>query len=172
MFLFHPVYLCHKYPGLSVKRAAKSWRHPLRKPTARAVPTAVKHQAASDDGRIRHTHMHAQSSRRLLLLFLIFFQHFSTFYLLSYLLNYRELIYLKISWASFEILIYRDLFYLSAETCCFLWKLRKLSMQMNWLQIPLNSFIKMLHFMLCCFDAPVAEQRAEQTTKETIFHSE
>uniref|UniRef100_H3C0U9 [histone H3]-trimethyl-L-lysine(9) demethylase n=1 Tax=Tetraodon nigroviridis TaxID=99883 RepID=H3C0U9_TETNG len=38
-----------KYPGLSVKRATKSWRHPLRKPTARAVPTAVKQQAASDD---------------------------------------------------------------------------------------------------------------------------
>uniref|UniRef100_A0A7N6B7V6 Lysine-specific demethylase 4B n=1 Tax=Anabas testudineus TaxID=64144 RepID=A0A7N6B7V6_ANATE len=27
----------------------KSWRHPLRKPTARAVPTAVKQQATSDD---------------------------------------------------------------------------------------------------------------------------
>lgn len=64
MPLFHPVYLCHKYPGLSVKRAAKSWRHPLRKPTARAVPTAVKQQAASDDGRITHTRMHAQSSCR------------------------------------------------------------------------------------------------------------
>uniref|UniRef100_H2SD78 Lysine-specific demethylase 4B n=1 Tax=Takifugu rubripes TaxID=31033 RepID=H2SD78_TAKRU len=38
-----------KYPGLSLKRATKSWRHPLRKPTARAVPTAVKQQAASDD---------------------------------------------------------------------------------------------------------------------------
>nr|XP_046268332.1 lysine-specific demethylase 4C isoform X2 [Scatophagus argus] len=37
------------YPALSVKRTAKSWRHPLRKPTARAVPTAVKQQAASDD---------------------------------------------------------------------------------------------------------------------------
>lgn len=34
-----------------MKRATKSWRHPLRKPTARAVPTAVKQQAASDDGR-------------------------------------------------------------------------------------------------------------------------
>uniref|UniRef100_H3CEP1 [histone H3]-trimethyl-L-lysine(9) demethylase n=1 Tax=Tetraodon nigroviridis TaxID=99883 RepID=H3CEP1_TETNG len=33
----------------TVKRATKSWRHPLRKPTARAVPTAVKQQAASDD---------------------------------------------------------------------------------------------------------------------------
>uniref|UniRef100_A0A8C2WF11 Lysine-specific demethylase 4B n=1 Tax=Cyclopterus lumpus TaxID=8103 RepID=A0A8C2WF11_CYCLU len=31
------------------KRTTKSWRHPLRKPTARAVPTAVKQQAASDD---------------------------------------------------------------------------------------------------------------------------
>uniref|UniRef100_A0A667Y409 Lysine-specific demethylase 4B n=1 Tax=Myripristis murdjan TaxID=586833 RepID=A0A667Y409_9TELE len=30
-------------------RTSKSWRHPLRKPTARAVPTAVKQQAASDD---------------------------------------------------------------------------------------------------------------------------
>uniref|UniRef100_A0A665T290 Lysine-specific demethylase 4B n=1 Tax=Echeneis naucrates TaxID=173247 RepID=A0A665T290_ECHNA len=37
------------YPALSVKRTAKSWRHPLRKPTARAVPTAVKQQATSDD---------------------------------------------------------------------------------------------------------------------------
>ncbi|XP_062284985.1 lysine-specific demethylase 4C isoform X2 [Scomber scombrus] len=37
------------YPALSVKRTTKSWRHPLRKPTARAVPTAVKQQAASDD---------------------------------------------------------------------------------------------------------------------------
>ncbi|KAM6972419.1 lysine-specific demethylase 4C [Aplochiton taeniatus] len=32
-----------------VKRTCKSWRHPLRKPTARAVPTAVKQQVASDD---------------------------------------------------------------------------------------------------------------------------
>uniref|UniRef100_A0A672GQP7 Lysine-specific demethylase 4B n=1 Tax=Salarias fasciatus TaxID=181472 RepID=A0A672GQP7_SALFA len=30
-------------------RTSKSWRHPLRKPTARAVPTAVKQQATSDD---------------------------------------------------------------------------------------------------------------------------
>uniref|UniRef100_A0AAQ6AJU9 Lysine-specific demethylase 4B n=1 Tax=Amphiprion ocellaris TaxID=80972 RepID=A0AAQ6AJU9_AMPOC len=30
-------------------RTTKSWRHPLRKPTARAVPTAVKQQAVSDD---------------------------------------------------------------------------------------------------------------------------
>ncbi|CAN9510454.1 unnamed protein product [Ophioblennius macclurei] len=37
------------YPALSVKRTSKSWRHPLRKPTARAVPTAVKQQATSDD---------------------------------------------------------------------------------------------------------------------------
>ncbi|XP_034748453.1 lysine-specific demethylase 4C isoform X10 [Etheostoma cragini] len=37
------------YPALSVKRTTKSWRHPLRKPTARAVPTAVKQQTASDD---------------------------------------------------------------------------------------------------------------------------
>uniref|UniRef100_A0A7N6AJI8 Lysine-specific demethylase 4B n=1 Tax=Anabas testudineus TaxID=64144 RepID=A0A7N6AJI8_ANATE len=37
------------YPTLSVKRTTKSWRHPLRKPTARAVPTAVKQQATSDD---------------------------------------------------------------------------------------------------------------------------
>ncbi|XP_061684620.1 lysine-specific demethylase 4C isoform X2 [Syngnathoides biaculeatus] len=37
------------YPALSVKTTTKSWRHPLRKPTARAVPTAVKYQAASDD---------------------------------------------------------------------------------------------------------------------------
>jgi len=34
----------------TVKKTTKSWRHPLRKPTARAVPSAVKQQAASDDG--------------------------------------------------------------------------------------------------------------------------
>ncbi|KAJ8000531.1 hypothetical protein DPEC_G00181080 [Dallia pectoralis] len=33
----------------SVKRTKKSWRHPRRKPTARAVPSAVKQQTASDD---------------------------------------------------------------------------------------------------------------------------
>uniref|UniRef100_A0A3Q2Q9Y9 [histone H3]-trimethyl-L-lysine(9) demethylase n=1 Tax=Fundulus heteroclitus TaxID=8078 RepID=A0A3Q2Q9Y9_FUNHE len=38
-----------QYPALSAKRTTKSWRHPLRKPTARAVPTAVKQQAASDE---------------------------------------------------------------------------------------------------------------------------
>ncbi|XP_013884074.1 lysine-specific demethylase 4C isoform X2 [Austrofundulus limnaeus] len=38
-----------EYPILSAKRTTKSWRHPLRKPTARAVPTAVKQQAASDE---------------------------------------------------------------------------------------------------------------------------
>ncbi|KAK1886276.1 Lysine-specific demethylase 4C, partial [Dissostichus eleginoides] len=38
-----------EYPALSVKRTTKSWRHPLRKPMARAVPTAVKPQDASDD---------------------------------------------------------------------------------------------------------------------------
>ncbi|XP_056265341.1 lysine-specific demethylase 4C isoform X3 [Pseudoliparis swirei] len=38
-----------EYAALSVKRTTKSWRHPIRKPTARAVPTAVKQQAASDD---------------------------------------------------------------------------------------------------------------------------
>ncbi|KAM4751441.1 lysine-specific demethylase 4C isoform 3-T3 [Anableps anableps] len=37
------------YPTLSAKRTTKSWRHPLRKPTARAVPTAVKQQTASDE---------------------------------------------------------------------------------------------------------------------------
>ncbi|XP_035492229.1 lysine-specific demethylase 4C isoform X3 [Scophthalmus maximus] len=37
------------YPALSVKRTSKSWRHPLRKPTARAVTTAVKQQGTSDD---------------------------------------------------------------------------------------------------------------------------
>uniref|UniRef100_A0A8C6PKN8 [histone H3]-trimethyl-L-lysine(9) demethylase n=1 Tax=Nothobranchius furzeri TaxID=105023 RepID=A0A8C6PKN8_NOTFU len=37
------------YPTLSAKRTSKSWRHPLRKPTARAVPTAVKQQATSDE---------------------------------------------------------------------------------------------------------------------------
>lgn len=49
---------CCQYPALSVKRTTKSWRHPLRKPTARAVPTAVKQQAASDDGGCAHTHTH------------------------------------------------------------------------------------------------------------------
>ncbi|CAF91827.1 unnamed protein product, partial [Tetraodon nigroviridis] len=39
----------HLSASSGVKRATKSWRHPLRKPTARAVPTAVKQQAASDD---------------------------------------------------------------------------------------------------------------------------
>uniref|UniRef100_A0AAR2KXB2 [histone H3]-trimethyl-L-lysine(9) demethylase n=1 Tax=Pygocentrus nattereri TaxID=42514 RepID=A0AAR2KXB2_PYGNA len=39
-----------QYPMSSVKRrTAKSWRHPLRKPTARAVPSAVKQQVTSDD---------------------------------------------------------------------------------------------------------------------------
>lgn len=33
------------------RKTAKSWRHPLRKPTARAVPSAVKQQATSDDGK-------------------------------------------------------------------------------------------------------------------------
>uniref|UniRef100_A0A3Q0QPJ8 Lysine-specific demethylase 4B n=1 Tax=Amphilophus citrinellus TaxID=61819 RepID=A0A3Q0QPJ8_AMPCI len=37
------------YPAVSMKRTTKSWRHPLRKPTARAVPTAVKQQVTSDD---------------------------------------------------------------------------------------------------------------------------
>ncbi|KAI4885866.1 hypothetical protein NFI96_010896 [Prochilodus magdalenae] len=38
------------YPMPSVKRrTGKSWRHPLRKPTARAVPSAVKQQGTSDD---------------------------------------------------------------------------------------------------------------------------
>uniref|UniRef100_A0A8C2GT45 [histone H3]-trimethyl-L-lysine(9) demethylase n=1 Tax=Cyprinus carpio TaxID=7962 RepID=A0A8C2GT45_CYPCA len=37
------------YHTQTVKKTAKSWRHPLRKPTARAVPSAVKQQAASDD---------------------------------------------------------------------------------------------------------------------------
>ncbi|KAF5897398.1 lysine-specific demethylase 4C-like, partial [Clarias magur] len=31
------------------RKTSKSWRHPLRKPTARAVPSAVKQQANSDD---------------------------------------------------------------------------------------------------------------------------
>lgn len=38
-----------EYLALSIRRTAKSWRHPLRKPTARAVPTAVKQQSASDE---------------------------------------------------------------------------------------------------------------------------
>uniref|UniRef100_A0A8C2B6V2 [histone H3]-trimethyl-L-lysine(9) demethylase n=1 Tax=Cyprinus carpio TaxID=7962 RepID=A0A8C2B6V2_CYPCA len=38
------------YQMQTVKKTTKSWRHPLRKPTARAVPSAVKQQAASDDG--------------------------------------------------------------------------------------------------------------------------
>ncbi|XP_073698126.1 lysine-specific demethylase 4C isoform X2 [Garra rufa] len=37
------------YQMQTVKKTTKSWRHPLRKPTARAVPSAVKQQAASDD---------------------------------------------------------------------------------------------------------------------------
>ncbi|KAL1282483.1 hypothetical protein QQF64_001286 [Cirrhinus molitorella] len=37
------------YHMQTVKKTTKSWRHPLRKPTARAVPSAVKQQAASDD---------------------------------------------------------------------------------------------------------------------------
>ncbi|XP_060772659.1 lysine-specific demethylase 4C isoform X2 [Neoarius graeffei] len=38
------------YTMPTVKRkTTKSWRHPLRKPTARAVPSAVKQQANSDD---------------------------------------------------------------------------------------------------------------------------
>uniref|UniRef100_A0A671KBU1 [histone H3]-trimethyl-L-lysine(9) demethylase n=1 Tax=Sinocyclocheilus anshuiensis TaxID=1608454 RepID=A0A671KBU1_9TELE len=37
------------YRMQTVKKTTKSWRHPLRKPTARAVPSAVKQQAASDD---------------------------------------------------------------------------------------------------------------------------
>uniref|UniRef100_A0A8C5ARV2 [histone H3]-trimethyl-L-lysine(9) demethylase n=1 Tax=Gadus morhua TaxID=8049 RepID=A0A8C5ARV2_GADMO len=36
-------------PGAAEQRTSKSWRHPLRKPTARAVPTAVKQQTTSDD---------------------------------------------------------------------------------------------------------------------------
>ncbi|KAK3523431.1 hypothetical protein QTP86_032822, partial [Hemibagrus guttatus] len=40
----------HTYTVPAVKRkTGKSWRHPLRKPTARAVPSAVKQQANSDD---------------------------------------------------------------------------------------------------------------------------
>ncbi|XP_072318995.1 lysine-specific demethylase 4C isoform X2 [Eucyclogobius newberryi] len=38
-----------KYAALTIRRTAKSWRHPLRKPTARAVPTAVKQQTGSDE---------------------------------------------------------------------------------------------------------------------------
>nr|XP_055061475.1 lysine-specific demethylase 4C isoform X2 [Misgurnus anguillicaudatus] len=37
------------YHVQTVKKTTKSWRHPLRKPTARAVPSAVKQQTASDD---------------------------------------------------------------------------------------------------------------------------
>ncbi|XP_056112909.1 lysine-specific demethylase 4C isoform X2 [Rhinichthys klamathensis goyatoka] len=37
------------YHMQTVKKTTKSWRHPFRKPTARAVPSAVKQQAASDD---------------------------------------------------------------------------------------------------------------------------
>ncbi|XP_036069068.1 lysine-specific demethylase 4C isoform X3 [Oryzias melastigma] len=37
-----------EYPALT-KKTTKSWRHPLRKPTARAVPTAVKQQTTSDE---------------------------------------------------------------------------------------------------------------------------
>uniref|UniRef100_A0A8C7ZME8 Lysine-specific demethylase 4C n=1 Tax=Oryzias sinensis TaxID=183150 RepID=A0A8C7ZME8_9TELE len=37
-----------EYPAFT-KKTTKSWRHPLRKPTARAVPTAVKQQTTSDE---------------------------------------------------------------------------------------------------------------------------
>uniref|UniRef100_A0A671M5E5 [histone H3]-trimethyl-L-lysine(9) demethylase n=1 Tax=Sinocyclocheilus anshuiensis TaxID=1608454 RepID=A0A671M5E5_9TELE len=43
------LFLFSQYHMQTVKKTAKSWRHPLRKPTARAVPSAVKQQAASDD---------------------------------------------------------------------------------------------------------------------------
>lgn len=51
---FNAAYFFYQYPALPVKRATKSWRHPLRKPTARAVSTAVKQQAVSDDGKRKH----------------------------------------------------------------------------------------------------------------------
>uniref|UniRef100_A0A8C7KF41 [histone H3]-trimethyl-L-lysine(9) demethylase n=1 Tax=Oncorhynchus kisutch TaxID=8019 RepID=A0A8C7KF41_ONCKI len=39
-----------QYPAAPLaKRTSKSWRRPLRKPTARAVPSTVKQQAVSDD---------------------------------------------------------------------------------------------------------------------------
>uniref|UniRef100_A0A9J7XWX4 [histone H3]-trimethyl-L-lysine(9) demethylase n=1 Tax=Cyprinus carpio carpio TaxID=630221 RepID=A0A9J7XWX4_CYPCA len=44
------LFLLSQYQMQTVKKTTKSWRHPLRKPTARAVPSAVKQQAASDDG--------------------------------------------------------------------------------------------------------------------------
>uniref|UniRef100_A0A8C2B6F7 [histone H3]-trimethyl-L-lysine(9) demethylase n=1 Tax=Cyprinus carpio TaxID=7962 RepID=A0A8C2B6F7_CYPCA len=43
------LFLLSQYQMQTVKKTTKSWRHPLRKPTARAVPSAVKQQAASDD---------------------------------------------------------------------------------------------------------------------------
>uniref|UniRef100_A0A673LAU1 [histone H3]-trimethyl-L-lysine(9) demethylase n=1 Tax=Sinocyclocheilus rhinocerous TaxID=307959 RepID=A0A673LAU1_9TELE len=43
------LFLLSQYHMQTVKKTTKSWRHPLRKPTARAVPSAVKQQAASDD---------------------------------------------------------------------------------------------------------------------------
>ncbi len=46
----------------TVKKTAKSWRHPLRKPTARAVPSAVKQQATSDDGECLTTLIFIMSS--------------------------------------------------------------------------------------------------------------
>uniref|UniRef100_A0A673LSW7 Lysine-specific demethylase 4B n=1 Tax=Sinocyclocheilus rhinocerous TaxID=307959 RepID=A0A673LSW7_9TELE len=54
LFLTDPLFasfsfLFSQYHMQTVKKTAKSWRHPLRKPTARAVPSAVKPQAASDD---------------------------------------------------------------------------------------------------------------------------
>ncbi|XP_051560813.1 lysine-specific demethylase 4C-like isoform X1 [Myxocyprinus asiaticus] len=39
----------------TVKKTTKSWRHPIRKPTARAVPSAVKQQATSDDETIEES---------------------------------------------------------------------------------------------------------------------
>ena len=77
-------YLCHKYRELSGKRATKSWRHPLRKPTARAVPTAVKQQAASDDGRILDTHTHTHTCMHTqIIIFMDSFQHSNLFNLLT-----------------------------------------------------------------------------------------
>lgn len=55
-FHFLSSLIISQYTMPTVKRkTTKSWRHPLRKPTARAVPSAVKQQANSDDGEFKNS---------------------------------------------------------------------------------------------------------------------
>lgn len=60
LFLF----LFSQYHMQTVKKTAKSWRLPLRKPTARAVSSAVKQQAASDDGECLTTFIFIMSNKQ------------------------------------------------------------------------------------------------------------